>query len=83
MSVTAWSCIEPNYTFATMVRLVMVLHHGFDSSKRTFITLLSSAVKQSKGALICPQTSFKGATTLHMYPIWIYETTKGGLQPQP
>jgi hypothetical protein len=34
--------MEANYTsFAAMVRLVLVLRHGFDSSKRTFITLLS------------------------------------------
>ena len=46
---------------------MLVLPHGFDSLKRTFITLLSSAVKQSKGALKCPQTSLKGAKTLNIY----------------
>jgi hypothetical protein len=64
---TSW--MEAKYTFATMVCLVLVLHHGFESSKRTFITLLSSVVKQSKGALICPQTSQKGAKTLYIYAI--------------
>ncbi len=62
---------------------MLVLHCGFDSSKRTFITLLSSAVKKSKAALICPQTSLKAAKTLHTYPIWMWEAIKGGLKPQP
>jgi hypothetical protein len=62
---------------------MLVLRHGFDSLKRTFITLLSSAVKLSQGALICPQTSLNGAKTLYIYPTWMYEAIKGGLQPQP
>ncbi len=62
---------------------MLVLHHGFDSSKRTFIALLSLAVKQSKGALICPQTLLKGAKTWYIYPIWMYDAIKGGLQPRP
>jgi hypothetical protein len=39
ISFTAWSFMEENYTFAAMVHLVLVLHHGFDSSRRKFITL--------------------------------------------
>jgi hypothetical protein len=58
--------MEANYTFATMVCLVLVLHHGFESLKRTFITLMSKAVKQSKEAFICPQKSLKGAKTLYI-----------------
>jgi hypothetical protein len=57
ISFAAWSWMEAKYTFATMVYLVLVLHHGFERLKITFITLLSSVVKQSKGALMCPWTS--------------------------
>jgi hypothetical protein len=69
ISFAASSWMEAKYTFATMVCLVLVLRHGFESSKRTFITLLNLVVKQSKVALICPQTSWKGAKTLYIHPI--------------
>jgi hypothetical protein len=36
-----------------------------------------------KGALIiCTLTSLKGAITLSLCPIWMWEAIKGGLQPQ-
>jgi hypothetical protein len=72
----AWSWMEAKYKFASMVHLVLLLHHSFDRSKRTFITLLILAVKQSKCAFICPQTSLECAITLHVYPIWMWEAIK-------
>jgi hypothetical protein len=33
ISFPAWTWMEAKYKTATMVRLVLVLHHGFDNSK--------------------------------------------------
>ncbi len=43
----------------------------------------ASAVSQCSGALICLRTSLKSKITPHVFPIWICESIKGGLQPQP
>ena len=40
-------------------------------------------VEQCKGAPICPSTAYKGAKTLFMYMIWMWDAVYGAFEPRP
>ena len=57
-------------------------YHGIfplNSDPELPISYLTSSVLQYKEALICPWTSLKGAKTLYIWQIWMWEAIKGGL----
>ena len=48
-----------------------------DSHPELLTSDLVSMVEQCKGGLVCLRTSLKGAKTLYICPLWIWESIKG------
>ncbi len=70
-------------------KIVYCLHHDImvsfplNNHQELLKNNQASAVQWCKGALICLNTSLKGAKTLYKCPLWMWKAIKDSLQLQP